>query len=186
MFRLLVAKCLKIQFKIAKLSLMCRHNTGSSFELGVCFMLEQSKGQCLVTHGKRTIRHEDCDENEWNSSHCLKKHVEAKLKYTRGLPSSVLYCSVAVRQFGQMRAVSEDHRCLCVCRVVCSGRWRTAASLQVGASCPCRAWVTASSGSTRRSGCRCSLFRMWGPSHPEVQGSVCVCVKRKCGWAGVT
>lgn len=34
-FRLLVAKCLKIQFKIAKLSLMCRHNTGSSFEVSV-------------------------------------------------------------------------------------------------------------------------------------------------------
>lgn len=34
-FRLLVAKCLKIQFKIAKLSLMWRHNTGSSFEVSV-------------------------------------------------------------------------------------------------------------------------------------------------------
>lgn len=39
--------------------------------------------------------------------------MEAKLKYTRGLHSSVAVC-----QFGQMRAVSEDHRCLCVFRPV--------------------------------------------------------------------
>lgn len=32
----------------------------------------------------------------------------------RGLHSTVLYCSVALCQFGQMRAVSEDHRCLYV------------------------------------------------------------------------
>lgn len=171
-FRQLVAKCLKIQFKIA----ICLWCVDTTLVHHLRRLFYARTIQRSVFSGKRTIVQEDCDENEWNSSCCLKKHVEAKLKYTSGLHSSVLYCSVAVCQFGQMRAVSEDH--LCVCRVVCSGRWRTAASLQVGASCPCRAWVTASSGSTRRSGCRCSLFRMWGPSHPEVHRSVCVCVVR--------
>lgn len=123
-FRQLVAKCLKIQFKIA----ICLWCVDTTLVHHLRRLFYARTIQRSVFSGKRMMGQEDCDENEWNSSCCLKKHVEAKLKYTSGLHSSVLYCSVAVCQFGQMRAVSEDHLCVCVGLCVQAGGGQQPAS----------------------------------------------------------
>lgn len=181
-FRQLVAKCLKIQFKIA----ICLWCVDTTLVHHLRRLFYARTIQRSVFSGKRTIGQEDCDENEWNSSCCLKKHVEAKLKYTSGLHSSVLYCSVAVCQFGQMRAVSEDHRCLCVSGCVFR-------PVEDSSQPPGRGVLSMqglSYGVVRvDTEERLSVLTVQDVGTVTPGGTsicVCVCCKRKCGWAGVT
>lgn len=179
-FRQLVAKCLKIQFKIA----ICLWCVDTTLVHHLRRLFYARTIQRSVFSGKRTIVQEDCDENEWNSSCCLKKHVEAKLKYTSGLHSSVLYCSVAVCQFGQMRAVSEDHLCVCVGLCVQAGGGQQPASRSgrpVHAGPELRRRQGRHGGAAV--GAHCSGC---GDRHTRRYIDLCVCCKRKCGWAGVT
>lgn len=53
-----------------------------------------------------------------------------------------------------------------------AGLWRKAARLPAAACCPCRVWVTAWSGSTRRRSCPSSRCRTSAQSCPEVRWTV--------------
>lgn len=103
-------------------------------------------------------------------THASKYSVKAYLKIRIHL-FGFLWCLTSLKASpvcsSSLFVHAVGHRCVCVA-LPCSGPWKTAVSLRVEASCPCRAWPTGWSGWTRRNGCRCSPCRTWAPSHQEV------------------